>query len=92
MSDFKSLLTRAALMHELCVDDPLAEAWWRGYQRGLRRAHYGQYGSESEHEALLAAVGSRDRQRDALGLGYRAGLTLEWAEPAADGLLVRWQP
>ncbi len=82
MSDFKSLLVRSAIMHELATDST-TEAWWRGYQRGLRKAHYERFGSDSEHQALLAAVGCRDRQRDALGRGYRAGLELEWREPEA---------
>lgn len=64
--------------------DPAKAEWWRGYVRGLRRAHHGErFGSEAEHATWLAAADSDDPLRAALGKGYAAGLTLESRDPPA---------
>jgi hypothetical protein len=50
-------------------------AYWRGYARGVRRAHFGErFGTDKEHRLYLAAVRSEDDERRELGTGYRDGL------------------
>ena len=81
MSTFQSLMRRADTLRRVEPDPILAE-WWRGYMRGLRRAHHGErFGSAAEHELWLSAADSADLQRAALGRGYIAGLTLEPRNP-----------
>jgi hypothetical protein len=56
--------------------DPDAVDYWHGYQRGLRRAHFGEvFGAEDEHRLwlTLAAEGG-DRSQRECGRGYRDGL------------------
>jgi hypothetical protein len=49
--------------------------WWTGYVRGLRRATKGEnFGTQAEHELLIAAADSADASRSAIGNGYKAGL------------------
>jgi len=81
MSNFASLMRRADTLRRLEPDHIRAD-WWAGYMRGLRRAHHGEsFGTDAEHQMWLAAIGSDDVSRAALGAGYRAGLTLEMREP-----------
>lgn len=81
MSDFKSLMRRADTMRRIKTDY-LREAWWTGYIKGLRRAHHGEkFGTQAEHDLFLSAAESSDPSRAALGMGYRAGLTMEPHEP-----------
>lgn len=85
MSAFASLLRRADTLRRL-ESDPVREAWWTGYMRGLRRAHHGEnFGTQAEHEMWLSLGQVTDRttsmSRAALGNGYRAGLTLEMRDP-----------
>ena len=43
--------------------------------RGLRRATQGErFGTQAEHEFLIAAADSADANRSAIGNGYKAGL------------------
>lgn len=81
MSKFASLMRRADMLRRV-ESDPLRSEWWTGYMRGLRRAHHGErFGSQAEHEMWIAAIESSDPSRAALGLGYRAGLTLTMRDP-----------
>ena len=81
MSLFTSLMRRADTLRRV-ESDPVREAWWTGYMRGLRRAHHGQaFGTDAEHELWLSAAESDDSGRAALGLGYRAGLSMEVKSP-----------
>ena len=49
--------------------------WWTGYMRGLRRATQGDgFGTQAEHDCLMAAAESADASRSAIGNGYKAGL------------------
>lgn len=81
MSHFASLMRRADTLRKL-EQDPVRQSWWTGYMRGLRRAHHGErFSSAAEHEMWLSAAESPDKQRAALGDGYRAGLTLTMREP-----------
>lgn len=83
MTAFSSLVRRADTMLRV-ESDPKKAEWWRGYLRGLRRAHHGlHFGSIAEHETWLAAAESDDPLRCALGRGYAAGLTLEPRDPPA---------
>jgi hypothetical protein len=68
------------------VRDPIGEAWWAGYMRGLRRAQQGDRSdTQAEHASMVAAAGSADARRNALGQGYKAGLTLLFHSPAVAG-------
>ncbi len=81
MSDFKSLMRRADTMRRI-ETDYLRAAWWTGYIRGLRRAHFGErFGTLIEHELFLSASESTIPDRAAMGCGYLAGLTLEPHNP-----------
>lgn len=83
MTAFASLVRRADTMLRV-EGDPIKAEWWRGYLRGLRRAHHGdRFGSATEHETFLAAADSDDPLRASLGRGYAAGLTLEPRDPPA---------
>jgi hypothetical protein len=77
--------TRIALNCEplLCSEDAMRSSepdtgdtpWWSGYMRGLRRATQGErFGTQAEHEFLIAAADSADASRSAIGNGYKAGL------------------
>lgn len=49
--------------------------YWRGYSRGLRRAHFGeQFGTEEQHQVWMALVASPNPANAARGRGYREGL------------------
>ena len=49
--------------------------YWQGYQRGLRKAYYGEkFGTAAEHALWCEALHSDDPQRKMRGLGYRHGL------------------
>lgn len=83
MTAFASLMRRAddLLRSE---DDPIKCEWWRGYMRGLRRAHHGErFGTETEHLIFLDAASSDDPMRAARGSGYAAGLRLQPSQPPA---------
>jgi hypothetical protein len=85
MSDFTALRRRADTLRRI-ETDAVREAWFAGYNRGLRYAHFqtlGQtFGTLAEHELFLSAADSIDLPRAALGRGYRAGLTLTWVNPS----------
>jgi hypothetical protein len=81
MTAFASLLRRADTLRRT-ESDPVREAWWTGYMRGLRRAHHGEtFGTAAEHELWLSAADSDVPDRAALGRGYRVGLTLTICDP-----------
>jgi hypothetical protein len=56
--------------------------YWEGYQRGLRRAYYGElFGSQEEHELWMGFAGDRkanEFQRER-GRGYLDGLAARLA-------------
>lgn len=80
-SSFQTLIRRADTCRRFEAD-PYRKEWWRGYMRGIRRAHHGErYGTEHDHELWLSFAGAPDPSRDALGRGYRAGLTLTMRDP-----------
>ncbi len=67
---FQSFLRRAQAAQ--AGDD---SGYWRGYQRGLRRAYHGEaFGSSNEHRLWLEFAGSGGPLKAALGRGYRDGL------------------
>jgi len=67
-------LQEAITFHRLAAG-PEAEAFWRGYVRGIRRAIHGEtHGTREEHARLVAIPADElDRSRRELGRGYRAG-------------------
>lgn len=49
--------------------------YWRGYIRGLRRAHHGEkFGLEAEHQFYMSLITDSDADRRQIGKGYREGL------------------
>lgn len=83
MTSYAHLMRRADTMLRV-EPDPVKAEWWRGYMRGLRRAHHGdRFGTETEHQLFLDAAASDDSMRQARGKGYAAGLTLEPRDPPA---------
>lgn len=73
-AQFKTELSKAHAFARLESHRDTA-AYWRGYQRGLRRQWYGDaFGTEDEHARFIEAASSEDRERRALGRGYRDGL------------------
>ena len=73
-ADFKRELGKAQTMQSL-ESDPEKAAYWRGYQRGIRRNYHGpNFGTEEEHGRFMAAQDSPDAERRAIGRGYRDGL------------------
>lgn len=52
--------------------------YWEGYQRGLRRAYYGEvFGTEEEHNLWLSLADDEvDETRRERGRGYRDGLAI----------------
>lgn len=58
------------------VSDYLAEGYWLGYARGMRRHYYGEkFGSADEHAVWLTlADETHDDRRRFRGIGYRVGL------------------
>ena len=47
------------------------ENYWRGYQKGLSRAYYGdKFGTLEEHQKFLDAVNSPDEKQRETGKGY----------------------
>lgn len=70
---FEHKMARARTMLSIGSND---SEYWIGYQRGLRRAHHGEYfGTREEHNIWLASIDSTDELRKMRGQGYRDGLT-----------------
>lgn len=81
MTAFASLMRRADDLLRV-ETDPVKSSWWRGYMRGLRRAHHGErFGSLAEHQMWLDAADSPIPDRAAMGRGYAAGLTMTMRDP-----------
>jgi len=79
---FKRELGKAQTMQRLEAD-PMKAAYWRGYQRGIRRAYHGaRFGTEEEHGRFMDAAQSEDEERAAIGRGYRDGFTLDGKDAA----------
>jgi hypothetical protein len=71
---FKTELGKAQTFARL-ESDPDKAAYWRGYQRGIRRNWHGdRFGTAEEHRRFIEAAESEDAERAALGRGYRDGL------------------
>lgn len=69
---FQSLLHQAQII--ACVGGADAE-YIVGYQRGLRRAFYGErFGTEEEHQLWLSLADRADAISQSRGKGYRDGL------------------
>ena len=78
---FRSELLKARTFRKL-GDRP---EYWIGYERGLRRAAFGdRFGTEQEHELWLTfAADGVDRVRRERGQGYRDGLLVLTPETTA---------
>jgi len=80
---FQRAVQRAKTLGSL-ENEPRRQAFWQGYQDGLRRAYHGaQFGTDGQHERMLAAADSVDVLTRARGQGYKAALDDETgnAEP-----------
>ena len=74
MKDFKGEIERARAMRQT-AETAQDEAYWTGYERGLRRAHHGPcYGTPEEHRQWLALAKDDDVMLKRKGDGYRDGL------------------
>lgn len=70
---FRSEMRRAMAM-EKTTDIDRAE-YWRGYQRGLRRAYHGEkFGTPEEHALWLSLADRADERSKQRGQGYRDAL------------------
>ncbi len=68
---FESFMRRARVAQANGDDN----GYWRGYQRGLRRAYHGDaFGTVNEHWLWLEFADSGGPIKAALGRGYRDGL------------------
>lgn len=73
-------MTYAQFTHEMLKAETFTRLgerpdYWRGYQRGLRRAYHGEaFGTDEEHAQWLEMLDSRGDARREMGLGYRDGL------------------
>ncbi len=77
---FKKEMRRAESMAKTDVEK---ESYWRGYQRGLRRAYHGEkFGTAEEHRKYLDAVNSLDETRKETGRGYADALK-DWGKNEA---------
>ena len=73
---FRSEMRRAMAM-EKSTDTDRAE-YWRGYQRGLRRAYHGiKFGTEGEHALWLSLIDRDDDRSKQRGQGYSDGIAFE---------------
>jgi hypothetical protein len=73
---FRSEMRRAMAM-EKTTDTDRAE-YWRGYQRGLRRAYHGEkFGTPEEHTLWLSLIERDDERSKQRGQGYRDGIAFE---------------
>jgi hypothetical protein len=81
MDNFSHLMRRADTLRRV-ETDPIRQAWWAGYIRGLRRAHHGEtFGTAAEHRLYLSLTDDTAPDRAAIGRGYRAGLDGIAGEP-----------
>ena len=67
---FKSEMMRAKTFYDLGEN----MNYWRGYTRGLRKAHHENFGSAALHNQWRALVNDIDWGRRELGKGYRDGI------------------
>ena len=73
---FRSEMRRAMTM-EKAADTDRAD-YWRGYQRGLRRAYHGEnFGTADEHSLWLSLIERDDDRSKQRGQGYRDGIAVE---------------
>jgi len=58
------------------ISEPEDASFWKGYQRGLRRAKIGEdFGTDAEHAQFLSLADNKHNELHRYqGLGYRAGL------------------
>lgn len=79
--DFERFKKEMALAETMAKTDVERENYWRGYQRGLRRAYHGdKFGTIEEHQKYLEAVNSPDEGRRETGRGYADALQ-DWGKP-----------
>ena len=78
--DFERFKKEMQLAEHMAKMDSERENYWRGYQRGLRRAyHGGKFGTLEEHNKFIDAVHSLDESRRETGKGYADALQ-DWGK------------
>ena len=81
--DFERFKKEMALAEHMAKTDVERESYWRGYQRGLRRAYHGdKFGTPEEHKKFLNAVTSPDKRQKETGQGYTDALK-DWGKNEA---------
>ena len=69
---FEGLMLKAETMYQREAENCY---YWKGYMRGLRRAHFGEnIVPTEEHATLLNMANNTDECRQQIGKGYRDGL------------------
>ncbi len=70
--NYKQAMTHAKLMQ---TNEPERAEYWVGYQRGMRRARFGErFGTEQDHQIWLNAINAGGESHRQRGEGYRDGL------------------
>lgn len=65
---------RGAKQNATLSDEPHAQDFWSGYQRGMRRHYHGEkFGTAEEHTLWMSATDNSDQSRRMRGLGYQSG-------------------
>jgi hypothetical protein len=73
--DFERFKKEMQMAEHMAKADVERESYWRGYQRGLRRAYHGEkFGTLEEHRKYLDAINSFDEERKETGRGYSDAL------------------
>ena len=81
--DFERFKKEMSLAEHMGKTDVERESYWRGYQRGLRRAYHGEkFGTAEEHNKFIDAINSFDEARRETGRGYADALK-DWGENEA---------
>ena len=78
--DFERFKKQMAAAEHMAKADRERESYWRGYQRGIRRAYHGEkFGTPEEHEKFIDAVNSTDEKQKEAGRGYSDALE-DWGK------------
>lgn len=81
--DFERFKKEMQMAEHMAKTDVERESYWRGYQRGLRRAYHGEkFGTPDEHQKFLKLVNSLDESRRETGRGYADALK-DWGKNEA---------
>lgn len=78
--DFKTFDKEMQRCELLIKTDSTREPYWRGYERGLRRAYYKEkFGTSEEHMKILKALYCNDEKLKLIAQGYADALQ-DWGQ------------